>query len=186
MRFFSNIMFHEVAHGLGIKNTINGRGRVRQALQERASALEEAKADVLGLFMITELANEGELDDDNLDDNYVTFLASIFRSVRFGAASAHGRANLMQLNFLEEKGAFSYDADSRTYEVDLETMGDAVNELAGVVLKFQGDGDYEGLGEFMETYQVLGDALQQNLDRLGDEGIPVDVVFEQGADVLGL
>ena len=184
--FFSNIMFHEVAHGLGIKNTINGRGRVRQALQERASALEEAKADVLGLYMITELANKGELDDDNLDDNYVTFLASIFRSVRFGAASAHGRANLMQLNFLEEKGAFSYDADSGTYEVDLETMGDAVNELAGVILKFQGDGDYEGLGEFMETYQVVGDTLQQNLDRLGDEGIPVDVVFEQGADVLGL
>ena len=184
--FFSNIMFHEVAHGLGIKNTINGRGRVRQALQERASALEEAKADVLGLYMITELANKGELDDDNLDDNYVTFLASIFRSVRFGAASAHGRANLMQLNFLEEKGAFSYDADSGTYEVDLATMGDAVNELAGVILKFQGDGDYEGLGEFMETYQVVGDTLQQNLDRLGDEGIPVDVVFEQGADVLGL
>ena len=184
--FFSNIMFHEVAHGLGIKNTINGRGRVRQALQERASALEEAKADVLGLYMITELANKGELDDDRLDDNYVTFLASIFRSVRFGAASAHGRANLMQLNFLEEKGAFSYDADSRTYEVDLETMGDAVNELAGVILKFQGDGDYEGLGEFMETYQVVGDTLQQNLDRLRDEGIPVDIVFEQGADVLGL
>ena len=184
--FFSNVMFHEVAHGLGIKNTINGRGRVRQALQERASALEEAKADVLGLYMVTELANKGELDDDNLDDNYVTFLASIFRSIRFGAASAHGRANLLQLNFLEEKRAFSYDADSRTYQVDLETMGDAVNELAGVILKFQGDGDYEGLGEFMETYQVLGDTVQQNLDRLGEEGIPVDVVFEQGADVLGL
>jgi len=184
--FFSNIMFHEVAHGLGIKNTINGKGRVRQSLQERASALEEAKADVLGLYMITELAKAGELDDDNLDDNYVTFLASIFRSVRFGAANAHGRANLMQLSFLEEKGAFSYDADVGTYEVDLETMGDAVNELAGVILKFQGDGDYEGLGEFMEKYQVVGDTLQQNLDRLGDAGIPVDVVFEQGADVLGL
>ncbi|GMR23089.1 MAG: hypothetical protein BMS9Abin37_1489 [Acidobacteriota bacterium] len=184
--FFSNIMFHEVAHGLGIKNTINGRGRVRPALQERASALEEAKADVLGLFMIAELAKQGELDDDDLDDNYVTFLASIFRSVRFGAANAHGRANLMQLSFLEEKGAFSYDADSRTYEVDVGTMGAAVNELAGVILKFQGDGDYEGLGEFMEKYQVVGDTLQQNLDRLGDEGIPVDVVFEQGADVLGL
>ena len=184
--FFSNVMFHEIAHGLGIKNTINGKGRVRQALQERASALEEAKADVLGLFMITELASKGELDDDSLDDNYVTFLASIFRSVRFGAASAHGRANLMQLSFLEEKGAFSYDADAGTYKVDLETMGDAVNELAGVILKIQGDGDYDGLGEFMETYQVVGDTLQQNLDRLGDEGIPVDVVFEQGADVLGL
>lgn len=184
--FFSNVMFHEVAHGLGIKNTVNGRGRVRQALQERASALEEAKADVLGLYMIRELAALGELDDDNLDDNYVTFLASIFRSVRFGAASAHGRANLMQLNFLAEKGAFSYDAVSGTYEVDLDAMGDAVNDLAGVILKIQGDGDYDGLGEFMAEYQVVDDILQQNLDRLGDEGIPVDVVFEQGVDVLGL
>ena len=111
--FFSNIMFHEVAHGLGIKNTINGRGRVRQALQERASALEEAKADVLGLFMITELASKGELDDDNLDDNYVTFLASIFRSVRFGAASAHGRANLMQLNFLGLRGFVWVNSDRK-------------------------------------------------------------------------
>ena len=89
-------------------------------------------------------------------------------------------------NFLEEKGAVSYDADSMTYQVELDSMGDAVNELAGVILKFQGDGDYEGLGEFMETYQVVGDSLRQNLDRLGDEGIPVDVVFEQGAEVLGL
>ena len=184
--FFSNVMFHEVAHGLGIKNTINGRGRVRQALQERASALEEAKADVLGLYMITELAKRGELDDDTLDDNYVTFLASIFRSIRFGAASAHGRANLMQLNFLAEKGAFSYDEASGTYRVDLETMGDAVNELAGVILKIQGDGDYDGLGEFQETYMVVTDTLQQNLDGLGEAGIPVDVVFEQGVDVLGL
>ena len=120
--FFSNVMFHEVAHGLGIKNTVNGRGTVREALEERASALEEAKADVLGLFMITELAAQGELDDDSLDDNYVTFLASIFRSVRFGAASAHGRANLMQLNFFDEAGVVSYDESSRTYHVELDAM----------------------------------------------------------------
>jgi hypothetical protein len=70
--------------------------------------------------------------------------------------------------------------------VDLEAMGGAVDELAGVILKFQGDGDYDGLGEFMATYQVVGDRLQEGLDRLSDEGIPVDVVFEQGTDVLGL
>jgi len=184
--FFANVMFHEVAHGLGIKNTINGRGRVRQALQERASALEEAKADVLGLYMIGELAQRGELADDSLDDNYVTFLASILRTIRFGAADAHGRANLMQLNFLAEKGAFSFDADAGTYQVDLEAMGDAVNELAGVILTFQGDGDYEGLGEFNARYQVVDDTLQRNLDRLAEEGIPVDIVFEQGVDVLGI
>ena len=185
--FFANVMFHEVAHGLGIKRTLDGSGTVRNALQERASAVEEAKADVLGLFMLSELHQQGELDDStNLDDNYVTFLASIFRSVRFGTTDAHGRANLMQLNFLEEKGVFSYDAESETYKVDSERMKSAIRDLAGVILKFQGDGDYDGLGEFNAKYQVVTSVLEANLERLAREGIPVDVVFEQGLDVLGL
>ena len=130
---------------------------------------------------------QGELDDStNLDDNYVTFLASIFRSVRFGTTDAHGRANLMQLNFLEEKGAFSYDAESETYKVDSERMKSAIRDLAGVILKFHGDGDYDGLGEFNAKYQVVTSVLEANLERLAREGIPVDVVFEQGLDVLGL
>ena len=184
--FFANVMFHEVAHGLGIKETVNDRGRVRTALKERASALEEAKADVLGLFMITELSKRGELDDDSLEDNYVTFLASIFRSVRFGGASAHGRANLLQLNFLQERGAFRYDEASGTYAVDHEAMAKGIDELAGVILELQGNGDYEGVGELMERYQVMGDDLAARLDALGEAGIPVDIVFEQGLEVLGL
>ena len=93
---------------------------------------------------------------------------------------------MIQLNFLEARGAFSYDSATKTYKVDLERMGEAVDELAGVILKFQGDGDYDGLGEFMETYQLVGDTLRDDLDRLREAGIPVDVVFEQGTDVLGL
>src|SRR5690606_17725418 len=91
--FFANTMFHEVAHGLGIKNTINGKGTVREAMKEHASALEEGKADILGLYMVTALHERGEMGDADLMDNYVTFLAGIFRSVRFGASSAHGVAN---------------------------------------------------------------------------------------------
>lgn len=184
--FFGNVMFHEVAHGLGIKNTINDRGTVRAALKERASALEEAKADVLGLFMISELTKSGDLEAAALRKNYVTFLASIFRSVRFGGASAHGRANVLQLNFLEQAGAFSYDAASHTYSVDLDAMETGIRELAAAILKFQGDGDYEGLGRFLETYGGIGEELQANLDALGEAGIPVDVVFEQGVAELGL
>ncbi len=184
--FFENVMFHEVAHGLGIKNTIDGNGTVRSALEEHASAIEEAKADVLGLFMVEELAKRGELDDTELRDNYVTFLASIFRSVRFGGAAAHGRANLMQLSFLEEKGAFLYDPETKTYRVELEKMGPAVRELAAVILKLQGDGDYEGLKRFQEKYQVVSPRLQESLDRVAERGIPVDIVFEQGLEVLGL
>jgi hypothetical protein len=179
-------MFHEVAHGLGIKNTLDGKRTVRSALKEQNSALEEAKADVLGLFMVKELAARGELDDSEIRDNYVTFLASIFRSVRFGSADAHGRANLMQLSFLEEKGAFVYEPETETYRVDIGKMEQAVRELAAVILKFQGDGDYQGLVRFQEKYEVVGPTLQKSLDRVAAKGIPVDIVFEQGLEVLGL
>ncbi len=184
--FFENVMFHEVAHGLGIKNTIDGKGTVRSALKERASALEEAKADVLGLFMVEELAKRGELADKEVRDNYVTFFASILRSVRFGAADAHGRANLVQLAFLDEKGAFAFDGASQTYRVDVDKMRDGIRALTATILKFQGDGDYDGLGHFNEKYQIEGPALKANLERLEGRGIPVDVVFEQGVEVLGL
>jgi hypothetical protein len=184
--FFENVMFHEVAHGLGIKNTLGGRGPVRTALKEQASSLEEAKADVLGLFMVLELAKRGELEDEEVQDNYVTFLASIFRSVRFGSAAAHGRANLMQLSYLEEKGAFAYEPETKTYRVVAEKMEPALSELAAAILKFQGDGDYEGLVGFHEKHQVVSPTLKENLDRVAERGIPVDIVFEQGAEVLGL
>ena len=103
--FFENTMFHEVAHGLGIKNTINGKGTVRKALQEYSSALEEGKADILGLYMVQQLTDKGELTND-FKDNMVTFMAGIFRSVRFGAASAHGKANMIRLISLKKKVLF--------------------------------------------------------------------------------
>jgi hypothetical protein len=182
--FFSNVMFHEVAHGLGIKNTINRKGTVREALKEQAGALEEGKADILGLFMITKLHDRGELKGQNLDDNYVTFLAGIFRSVRFGASSAHGRANAAQFSFFQEQGAFARDSASGRYRVDFAKMQSAVNMLAGRILRFQGDGDYAGVTAFMAERGKLPPMVQQDLARLGTKGIPVDIVFEQGPGVL--
>ena len=184
--FFENTMFHEVAHGLGIKNTLSGRATVRQALQEQASALEEGKADILGLYMITSLHERGELGEKDLHDNYVTFMASVFRSTRFGASSAHGRANLTRFNFFKEMGAFSRDEATGTYRVDFDRMEDAMNALSEKILRFQGDGDYEGVKAFMETTAQIGPTLQADLDRLATNGIPVDIVFEQGVSVLGL
>ena len=176
--FFSNVMFHEVAHGLGIKNTINGRGPVRTALKERASALEEGKADILGLYMIRELHSQGELGTASLDDNYVTFLASLFRSVRFGAASAHGRANVAAFNFLEGMGAFSRGADGK-YRVDPVKMRQGADSLSRVILTLQGDGDYEGVGRFQERFGTIGPVLRADLDRLQTRSIPVDIIYEQ-------
>jgi hypothetical protein len=182
--FFSNVMFHEVAHGLGIKNTIKGSGTVREALKEQHAALEEGKADILGLYMITKLHRRGELKEPKLDDNYVTFLASIFRSIRFGASSAHGRANAAQFSFFQERGAFSRDSAAGRYRVDFSTMRSAVDSLAGLILRFQGDGDYAGVTRFMEEQGKLSPTLQQDLERLGSKGIPVDIVFEQNTRVV--
>lgn len=183
--FFSNTMFHEVAHGLGIKNVIaEDGGTVREALQEHASALEEGKADVLGLYMVQSLHEDGEIGGE-LMDNYVTFLASIFRSIRFGASSAHGRANLVRFNYFLENGAFTRNDDGR-YQINPDRVGEVVDMLSERILRFQGDGDYEGVGAFFEQYGQIGPDLRADLDRLQAAQIPVDVTFEQGASVLGL
>ena len=184
--FFSNTMFHEVAHGLGIKHTLTGKGTVREALKEQASALEEGKADVLGLYMVTKLHDWGELPSHDLRDNYVTFLASIFRSIRFGASSAHGRANLARFNFFKEKGAFVRNPSTGTYRVDFDRMEEAMNALSETILRLQGDGDYEGVKAFMSRYGQMDETLKQDLKRLAQAHIPVDIIFEQGIHVLGL
>ena len=182
--FFANTMFHEVAHGLGIKNTIDGKGTVRSALKEHASALEEGKADILGLYMIQQLHANGELTDD-LKDNMVTFMAGIFRSVRFGASSAHGKANMIRFNFFKEKEAFTKN-DNGTFKVNFDKMEEAMTELSNLILTLQGNGDYDGVAKLVADKGVISDALQDDLDRLSAANIPVDVVFEQGKKVLGL
>jgi hypothetical protein len=183
--FFANTMFHEVAHGLGIKKTIDGKGTVREALKELSSALEEGKADILGLYMVTELYNQGVLTEGDVRDNYVTFLAGIFRSVRFGAASAHGRANMLRFNYFRKMGAFARDEATGTYRADFDKMRAAMTELTRMILKFQGDGDYAGVEKLMAEMGHIGPGLQADLDRLAGADVPVDVVFEQGMSVLG-
>ncbi len=115
--FFSNVTFHEVAHGLGIKNTVNGKGSVRKALENQYSAWEEAKADILGLYMVTSLIQKGEITNITENDAYATFIAGILRSVRFGAASAHGKANMMCFNYFEDQKAFTRNSSGK-YVID--------------------------------------------------------------------
>jgi hypothetical protein len=176
--FFGNVMFHEVAHGLGIKNTINGKGLVRPALKERYSALEEGKADILGLYMIRQLHSQGELGAQNLDDHYVTFLASLFRSIRFGAASSHGRANVVAFNFLEQRGAFTRDATGK-YRVDMVKMREGADALSQRILTIQGDGDYDAAGRMYDELGKIGPVLAGDLARLAAKSIPVDIIYEQ-------
>lgn len=182
--FFENTMFHEVAHGLGIKETVNNKGPVRSAMKDKATTIEEGKADILGLFMVTELVDMGELEA-NLMDNYVTFMAGIFRSIRFGASSSHGRANLIRYNYFKEKGAFTRNEDG-TFTVDFDKMQGAMNSLSERILIMQGDGDYEAASQLLEEKGIIDEDLQEALEAVNNKNIPVDIVFKQGKEVLGL
>lgn len=194
--FFNNVMFHEVAHGLGIKNVVgNDRLTVREALGADYSAIEECKADVLGLYMVTQLFDEKQLEG-SLDDYYVTFVASVFRSVRFGASSAHGKANMITFNtllnqgaiVLEEKGKPVADggAEKRTYKVDVAKMRQVISDLAAELLRLQGNGNVSDVKAVLSTRGVIGASLQMDLKRIESAGIPVDLVFDQGIKTLGL
>jgi len=183
--FFNNVMFHEVAHGIGIKNTINNKGNVRVALKDAYSSWEEAKADILGLFLVTKLIEKGEIKDISTEDCYVTFMAGIFRSVRFGIASSHGKANMMCFNFFEDNGAFTRGNDG-FYKVNFDKMKSAVNSWAEKILVLQGNGDYDNAIKYLKENAIIRDQLQKELDALKSAKIPKDIVFEQGKEVLGL
>lgn len=182
--FFSNVMFHEVAHGLGIQNTINGKGTVHAALKEHYGAIEEGKADILGLYMLQQLHKMGEIKGD-MQDYIVTFVASIFRSIRFGASDAHAKANLVRFNYFLEQGAIVRKPDG-TYAVNFEKFGPAMESLTKLILQIQGDGAYDQLDKLIKEKCVISAVLQSDLDKLSKENIPVDIVFKQGLEVLGM
>jgi hypothetical protein len=183
--FFENIMFHEVAHGLGIKNTINGQGAVRSALKEQYSSMEEAKADIMGLYLVTKLYEMGELKEGEVMDNYITFFAGIFRSCRFGAADAHGKSNMIQFNYFFEKGV-SKRNENGTYFVDFDKMKEAVISLMQKIIHVEGDGNYNEAKQWIEQKGIIIPQLKADIDRVNTSNIPVDIVFIQGKKVMGL
>jgi hypothetical protein len=183
--FFQNTMFHEVAHGMGIKNTITKKGTIREALKDTYSAIEEDKADIMGLYLAKVLHDSGDLTEGEVMDNYVTFVAGLFRSIRFGTASAHGKANLARYNFFMEKGAITRNEQGQ-YAVDFDKMTAAMNELIAIIMKIQGEGDYDAAKAHLAKYQVHTDDLNADIEKVANSNIPRDIVFKQGLEVLGL
>ncbi len=183
--FFGNTCYHEVAHGLGIKNTITGRGPCRQALGSLYSAWEEAKADVCGLFLTEQLIEKGYITNSTIEENYVTFIAGILRSVRFGATEAHGVANIMCYNFFKEHGAFTRDKQGK-YVIDVDRARKAAREWAALIIKMEGDGDMNAAKAYSDKNGKISPELQKDLDRIRDANIPRDIKYIQGPDVLGL
>jgi len=172
--FFTHILMHELMHGLGPHNiTTGGRATtVRQSLKETYSAIEEAKADVSGLFALQFLVDKGVLDRSLEQSMYTTFLASTFRSIRFGINEAHGRGVAIQLNYFLDHGGVTVAADG-TFTVDSARIKQNVRDLTGEIMTLQAKGDYAGVKQMIATLGVIRPPVQTVLDRLKD--VPVDI-----------
>ncbi len=175
--FFWNVTFHEVAHGLGVKETVNGRGAVDKALGNMSSVWEEAKADILGLYMVCNLIDKGEIPVITKEEAICTYIASLVRSVRFGTAGAHGRANMMCYNYLKDNGAFVRN-DEGLYHVDFDKAPSVISSWAEFILTIQAKGDYEGAKEYDRLHAVVPEPLSADIANVNRSNVPVDIRFE--------
>jgi hypothetical protein len=174
--YFNNVLMHEMAHGLGPGNIITSDGRETTAgreLKDLYSAIEEAKADVVGLHCTRLLVSEGFLPKGLDRRGYVTFLPGFFRAIRFGATAAHGKANMVEFNFMREQGAIVFDSKKKRYHVDIDKMPAAVEALSNRLLMIEATGDYEAAKAFLETYSQTPPEFGDLLKKL--ERIPVDI-----------
>jgi hypothetical protein len=174
--WFTQVLMHELSHGLGPGFLVGPGGEtntVNQALREHYSAIEEAKADVTGLHNLTVLAADGMYDDDFVRRAFIGHVADMFRATRFGASEAHGRANLVQFNWMVERGAITHDAATGRFRVELRRLIEANRELAARILTIQAQGDHAAAGALLGQYGVVGARMRGALDRLN--GVPVDI-----------
>jgi hypothetical protein len=172
--FFTHILMHELMHGLGPHGVRVGSREttVRQELKETYSAIEEAKADISGLFALQHLVDRGKLEKRYQDTMYTTFLASIFRSVRFGINEAHGRGVAIQLNYFLDHGGVSVASDG-TFSVNADRIRQNVTDLTRDIMTIQAKGDYAAAKRMIETLGVVRPPVQAILERL--KGVPVDI-----------
>ncbi len=185
--FFEISMFYEVANSLGITNTINNRGTVKQALRGTYNIVDELKSNILSLFFITKLQEMGGIfNDKDLMDNYVTFMADIFRSVRFGASNSQGIANVIIFNYFKENKAFTIDNKTGKFKINFENMKKATTNLSKKILTIQGNGDYDSASKLISEEGKIPPVLQKELNKIANAGIPIDVTFTQGKNVIGL
>ncbi len=183
--FFWNVTFHEVAHGLGVKQTINGKGSVDEAMQTENSSWEEAKADIVGLNLVCNLIEKGEITDITVEEAITTYIVGLLRSVRFGAAEAHGIANMMCYNYLFDNGAFTRNGNG-TYHINYDKARKAIDGWIALILKTQAEGDFDFASQYSKDYGKITPELQKDLDKINKSGIPRDIRFNQGLDVLGV
>ena len=175
--FFWNVTFHEVAHGLGVKQTVNGKGTVDAAMGSEKTTWEEAKADILGLFMVSKLIDMGEITDITKEQSIATFIAGIVRSVRFGFASSHGKANMMCYNYMEDHGAFTRNEEGK-WVIDFEKAPAVIDSWANLILETQATGNFEFAQNYSSENASIREALAADIEKVNLAGIPRDIVFD--------
>lgn len=176
--FFWNTAFREVAHGLGVKETVNGLGSVTEALGNEALTLEEIKGDVVGLYLNIYLIKQGRIDHRiTREDAITTFIVSLIRSSRFGNAEALGRANIICYNYLKEQDAFAHNSDG-LYHIDYDKAEAAITSLSEKVLTLQATGDRAGADEFVTRYSQVSESLSQDFAAMNRASIPTDLRFQ--------
>jgi hypothetical protein len=174
--FVTNVLLHELSHTLGVEYVAGSKDlTVRRALKERYAAIEEAKADVVGLFDLAYLKAQGVFTDAETEENDATYLAGLLRSVRFGTQEAHGRGTAVQLNFLLRAGGVQFDAKKGEYSLNPKKFDAALAALARELLEIEGTGDYDRAGRLLSKDGELDAATREILKRF--ESVPVDVVF---------
>jgi len=181
--FFNNVLFHEVSHGLGISYVFDGSKTIREALKDYYNVIEEMKADIGGLFLIKKLIDINEIKN-SIIENYTTYMAGIIRTIRFGMASSHGKSNLIIYNFLKKHEAFTLQKN--TIYINERIFSEVINDLIKIIFDIQGNGNYEEAKYFVENYLIIDEELAKLIKAVNKNNIPVDLIFKQGIDVLGL
>ena len=177
--FFTHILTHELMHGLGPHNiNVNGeQTTVRKQLKELYSAIEEAKADVTGLWALQYLIDKGVVPKTMQRTLYTTYLASMFRSVRFGINEAHGRGVAMQFNYLTDEGAINYDERTGKFRVNESKIRDAVRKLTSELLTLEAEGSYDKARAILVKYAVIRPAMKDAFDKLHDVPVDIEPIF---------
>jgi hypothetical protein len=174
--YFNETILHELSHVLGVNYTTlpdGTRTTVKKALKEHYSPIEEGKADIVGIYNVRLLMEKGWIPPEKETEIYTTYLAGMFRSMRFGLHEAHALGTLVQFNFMREKGAFLYDEESEKFRVDISKTKDAVRELAAKFLILEGNGSYENVKAFLAEYGTANPLIKKTIEKLKD--IPVDI-----------
>ena len=174
--YFTETILHEISHVLGVNYVTLPDGTkttVNKALKDLNTPISEAKADVVGIYNVPLLVEKGWFPKEKETEIYTTYLAGMFRSMRFGATEAHGLGVLLQFNFLREKGAFVYDAAAMKFKLDFGKIQAAVRDLARQLLILEGDGNYDNVRKFIDRYGKMDEITKQMIEKLAD--IPVDI-----------